>query len=283
MDTSGRISHRSDGQFAPKNWFDEGDGLLASSAKTREIWTNHKQTFPQTVQERKSGSRDSASDWNLLMGLPRASMLLLGYSVEMYLKGGLVNAYKGCSKEMFERDVKGRFGHNLVSLAKEIAFPFKDGDENNLTLLKEMILVDARYPVFVPNGASYADTVNQQTGKIWSDENYKALTELANRVKEHSRTIDQDSKNPASLNSFNIDDDGYLTFRVGGNLPPRITYRLSSFQKQNCETSLKDIKALFTDPQFQRLRHYWERAWIYEDGEKKNGEKKTLPRARPSS
>ena len=281
MDPSERIPNRSDGQFDPKNLFDEGDGLLASSAKTREIWTNHRQTFSQTVQGRKLGNRDHLSDWNLLTGLPRASMLLLGYSVEMYLKGGLVNAYKGCSKEMFERDVKGRFGHNLVSLAKEIAFPFKDGDENNLTLLKEMILVDARYPVFVPNGASYADTVNQQTGKIWSDENYKAFTELANRVKAHSRTIDKDSKNPASLNSFNVHDDGYLTFRVGGNLPPRITYRLSSVQKQNCGTSpedIEDIKALFTEPQFDGLRHYWERAWIYEDGEKK-----TSRRAQPSN
>ena len=269
MEPSGRISKRSVGQFDPKNWFDEGDGLLASSAKTREIWTNHRQTFSQTVQERKSGKRDPLSDWSLLTGLPRASMLLLGYSVEMYLKAGLVNAYYGCSEEMFRRDLKSRFGHKLISLAKEIAFPFKDGDENNLTLLKKMILVDARYPVFVPEGESYADTVNQQTGRIWSSENYEALTELANRVKTHSRTIDADRNNPASCVSVNVDDDGYLAFRVGGNLPPRITYRLSSVQKQNCETSLEDIKALLAEPQFQLLRHYRERAFIYEDGEQK--------------
>ena len=269
MNSSGRISKRSTGQSDPKNWFNEGDGLLASSAKTREIWTNHRQTFSQTVQERKSGNRDPLSDWSLLTGLPRASMLLLGYSVEMYLKAGLAKAYYGYSEKMFERDVKGRFGHKLVSLANEIAFPFKDGDKNSLTLLKEMVLVDARYPVFVPEGASYADTVNQQTGRIWSNENYEAFTELANRVKAHSRTIDEDSNNPASFCSVDVDDDGYLAFRVGGNLPPRITYRLSSVQKQNCETSLEDIKALFTEPQFQSLRHYWERAWIYEDGEEK--------------
>jgi hypothetical protein len=79
-------------------------------------------------------------------------MLLLGYSVEMYLKAGLAKAYRGCSKEMFERDVKGRFSHKLPSLADEIAFPLQNGDEANLNLLRDMVLVDARYPVFVPEG-----------------------------------------------------------------------------------------------------------------------------------
>ena len=279
LNSSGRISDRSAaGQFDPKNWFDEGDGLLASSTKTRELWTDHQQTFPQTVQEQKLGKRDPLSDWSLLTGLPCASMLLLGYSVEMYLKAGLAKAYRGCSEEMFERDVKGRFSHKLVSLANEIAFPLQDGDEANLNRLRDMVLADARYPVFVREGASYADTVNQRTRRIWSNKNYKAFTELANRVKEHSRTIDKDSKNPTFFMSVKVDDDGYLAFRVGGNLPPRITYRLSSVQKQKCKTSLEDIKALFTEPQFQRLRHYWERAWIYEDGEKE-----TSRRARPSN
>ena len=243
----------------------------------REIWTNHRQTFSQTVQERKSGDRDRASDWNLLTGLPRSSMLLIGYAVEMFLKVGLAKAYKGCSEEMFVRDAKGRFGHKLVSLANEIAFAIKDDDEQNLILLQGMVLVDARYPVFVPSGESYADTVNQQTSRIWSNENYEAFTELANRVREHSRSIDEDSKNPASLSSYNVDNDGYLAFRVGGNLPPRITYCLSSVQQRNCETSLEDIKALFTEPRFHMLRHFWERAWIYEDSENK-----TSLRAQPS-
>ena len=278
MNQNDRISNRSAGQFDPKNWFNEGDGLLASSVKTREIWTNHREIFSQTIQERKLGNRDSASDWNLLTGLPRASMLLLGYSVEMYLKAGLAKAYKGCSEEMFVRDVKGRFGHSFVSLAKEIAFPLKGDDEQNFILLQGMVLADARYPVFVPDGASYADTVNQQTGRIWSNENYEAFTELANRVREHSRSIDEDSKNPASLSSYNVDNDGYLAFRVGGNLPPRITYRLSSVQNRNCETTLEEIKALFTEPRFHRLRHFWDHAWIYEDGENK-----TSLRAQPPS
>ena len=89
LNNSSRISKRSAGQFDPNNWLSEGDGLFASAAKTREFWTNHRQTFSQTVRNRESRKRNCASDWNLLTGLPRASMLLLAYSVEMYLKAGM--------------------------------------------------------------------------------------------------------------------------------------------------------------------------------------------------
>ena len=136
-------------------------GTPLSTGKAMGFWPPT--PLSQTIRERKRGIRDSMSDWNLLTGLPRSSMLLLGYAVEMYLKAGLAKAYKGCSEDMFERDVKGRFGHKLVSLAKEIVFPLKDDDEKNFILLQGMVLADARYPVFVPDGESYADTVNQQT------------------------------------------------------------------------------------------------------------------------
>ena len=205
-----RISHRSAGQLDPKNWLNEGDGLLASAVKTREIWTNHRQTFSQALRERALEKRDRSNNWNLLTGLPRASMLLLGYSVEMYLKAGLAKAYYGCSEQMFQRDIRERFGHKLISLANEIVFPLNQRDHRHLDLLRKMIVVDARYPVFVPHGVSYTDALNDQTEKVWSSQNFKAFTELANRIQNHSRKLDSDSKNPTSLMSVNMGDDGYL-------------------------------------------------------------------------
>ena len=277
LNRADRISNRSVGQFDPKNWFAEGDGLLASATKTRELWTNHRGEFSQTIQERKSHARDSSSDWNLLLGLPRSSMLLLGYSVEMYLKAGLVRAYYGCSEEMFSRDIRSRFAHRLLPMANEIAFSLNHDDESNLNDLTDMILFDARYPVFVPNNASYSDTVNQQTQRVWSAQNFTILAELAKRIRQHSKTIDADSANPASLDSFSVDADGYLAFRTGGHLPPRITYRASSIQLKNGKTSPDDMKALFPTSRFPRLRYHWKHAWIYEDGRTK-----TSCRARPA-
>ena len=272
MNDSDRITNRSDGQFDPKNWLKEGDGLLASAKEVRENWTDFKQTLSK---------RRSAPDWNLLTGLPRSSMLLLGYSVEMYLKGGLTKAYYGCSKEMFERDVKQLFGHNLVLLAKEIYFDFKNGDADNFDGLKKMVLVDARYPVYVPEGQSYSNVVNQQTRKIWSIENFDAFYALAERVREHAHAIDSDSNNPAEMSSWQVDQDGYLAFRAGGHLPPRITYRISSAQVEAGTTSLDDMKKLFASPQYFRLKHFWDSAWIYEDRVKTATRKAETVRVNP--
>lgn len=124
-----KLSNSSVGQFDPAAWIKEGDGLIASAKITRELWKKYR-------QEQKQGKQGAALDWNLLTGLPRASMLLLGYSVEMYLKAGLAKAYKGCSENMFSQDVKGRFGHKLKKIAQEISFDFENGDKKNSMIYK---------------------------------------------------------------------------------------------------------------------------------------------------
>ena len=198
----------------------------------------------------------------------------------MFLKSGLAKAYYGCSEQMFYRDVR-KFSHKFLSLAGEIAFPLENKDKNNLQQLQNMVLFDARYPVFVPEGQTYSATVNQQTGEIWSQSNFNSFAEMTNRIRAYSKSIDSDTNNPASFISLSLDEDGYVAFRVGGNLPPRITYRLSSEQKQNGQTSKDDIKALIkgdSSSSCKRIMHYWEHAWIYEDGECK-----TRCHARPKS
>ena len=92
------------------------------------------------------------------------------------------------------------------------------------------MLFDARYPVFVPDRVSYADTVNQQTERIWSSGNFEALSELANRIKQHSKTIDSDHRIPASFKPYMIDRDGYLTLRIGGNHALRTRAQRSSLK-----------------------------------------------------
>lgn len=237
---------------------------MVSSRKIREIWDDHRQGFSAIGK-----GQITKDDWDFFTGLPRASMLLLGYSVEMYLKGGLTNAYHGCSEEMFQRDIRRRFSHDFISLADEIAFPLENEDEKNLKLLQNMVLFDARYPVFVPEGTAYSDAVNQQTGRIWNQGNFNSFTQLANRIRTHSKSIDSTSSNPASFISVNVDEDGYVAFRAGGNLPPRITYRLSSKQKRSGQTSVNDVKALIKKFNKSRIiMSYWDRAWIYEDEEK---------------
>lgn len=210
-------------------------------------------------------------------------MLLLGYAVEMYLKAGIAKAYRGCANEMFDRDLKGRFRHRQKDMACELAFPHQSGDAEHFVELERLVLVDARYPIAVPDGGSYAEAVNAQTSRIWSSESYDNLCSVAQRVRDHVTRIDSDPSNSASLQSFNIDEDGYLAFRVGGHLPTRITYRLSTAMKEVNLCSAEDIKALLDAQVHHMVLRYWDRAWIYEDGQTDRGKPKTSERKRPSA
>ncbi len=283
MSKQSRLSRKSTGQFDPKKWVDEGDGLLSSSQNIRDTWENHRVAFSQTVKQQNSGQRPTTNDWSLLTGLPRASMLLLGYAVEMYLKAGIAKAYQSCANKMFERDVKSRFGHKLDDMAKELAFPFESNDQQQFQKLTDMVLIDARYPIFVPEGDTYAEAVNQQTSRIWSKDEYDDLHALVRRVREHVSKIDADSENPTSFHSFNIDDDGYLAFRAGGHLPPRITYRLSAEMRDADHKTASDVKSLLDERNHHQILRFWDQAWIYEDGETSKGQPKTSRRQQPST
>lgn len=273
------INRKSVGQFNSSEWLKEGNGLYATSQKIREDWEEHRSRISEAIQ---SESRPSENSWTLLTGMPRASMLLLGYAAEMYLKAGLAKAYIGCNEEMFARDVKSKFGHKLENLANEVAFLFLDNDSGNLAILKSMVLVDARYPLVVQGNSSYPTEINKQTSCIWNSDKYAELSSLVDRLCEHVTKIDQDSSNPAHFQYYRIDSDGYLSFRMGGNLPTRITYKVSSNLKDSGRATLQDVRGLFQSDNHHLVRDRWEQAFIYEDGEKENGTKKTFCRQNSS-
>ncbi|MGO1119236.1 hypothetical protein ACTL6U_11040 [Rhodovibrionaceae bacterium A322] len=280
-----RIDGKSVGSFDPKAWLQEGDGLLASAKANRELWLGRKRSFVPTgtsktkllTQERK---RDE------ILGLPRASMLLLGYSVEMFLKASLAKAYQGCAEKVFADDLKFRFGHDLSKIAKEVAFPSEVEDGAKFKLLKDMLSFDARYPVTTYDESTYLASVNQRTQVIWDNDNFTSLVKIANRVRAHALQVGRDVSNPSIIRKYSIDEDGYLTLRIGGNLPPRITFRLSSNQQaEETQTSLERMYALFIDQNEDALiSHYWNMAFIYEDALTGSGQRRTLKcRSRPEN
>lgn len=268
MTATNRLTSRSVGDHNAADWLAEGDGLLAAARLTRENWAGHRRNWNKGLRSNQGSRfpRDTEA-YTLLTGLPRASMLLLGYAGEMYLKAGLVKAYRGCLATMFSRDIKKRFGHDFVKAAEEVAFPERQGDRANLTTLTAMVLVDARYPVHVAEGQDHAGAVNARTNAVWSDEGFATLADLVGRLREHASLIDSGAANPATFKLFDIDQDGYLAFRVGGHLPPRVTYRRSSQMLDNGETSPADVKALIAADAAHdaRLLCYWDRALILED------------------
>lgn len=267
-----RISNRSVGQYDSRKWISEGDGMFASSKITREIWKKKQLEVSEKVKQVSEGeSRLFPVDWNLITGLPRASMLLLGYSAEMFLKAGIVRAYHGCSEEMLSRDLKNKFGHNYHCTAQEIQFPLEGNDVECLDILRKLVTVDARYPVLPSEGEKIHEAVNRRTGLIWSDESYSSFSSLVERIRGYIIKIDGDEKNPAFFSSYNIDEDGYVAFRIGGNLPPRITYKVSSEMQSSGKSDLRDIRLILErEPEYcANILIHWDHCFIYEDGKKK--------------
>lgn len=275
------------GQLDPHRWITEGDGLHVSARAIRTEWNLHRREIRSKVPQRPSLN---SYHWSKLYGFPRAAVLLLGYSVEMYLKAGLAKVYRGCCSKMFNRDVKG-FGHDYVRLAAATEFPQEEGDEGNLKLMQDFVLQSSRYPLFpnekiAPNSPDRFNKMNEINGTIWSKEQFSKMLDLAKRIRNHSTSIDQDSQNTCSYSGHvPFGTDGYLSARSGGRLSPRITFRYSKEMKGEGKATPEAIRAMFASDNWTTAGRIWDSATLIEDGEKSiviKGQLEAAPHLKPA-
>jgi hypothetical protein len=258
MDGMRSIDDTSTGMFSASDWSEEGDGLFQSARTTRATWLRKCRTFSDRI-DKAAVSRRLLSE---LKGLPRASVLLLGYSVEMYLKGGLVKAYRGCREELFRHDSKKKFRHKLASLATEIDFPHASSDRHDFHQLQKLIVSGARYPIEPgmisidarTRRAEFSRQLNERTALIWSDDRFRQLCALSARVRAHVDLIDNDENNPAHLDHGYIGETGYWVFRIGGLLRPRVTYRPCNLNRDLSEEDVR--KEVEQRPKFRALTRW---------------------------
>lgn len=272
------LSRESVGMFQPRPWLDEGDRLLTVAEVNRDSFRRLRRRFSQKIRSSSTKSEDRARLWNEIEGTARASWLLLGYAVEMYLKSGLAKAYAGCRELVFLCDVKSKFSHDLLAIANEIGFPATPHDQEPLSALKGTLQV-ARYPPDGNDGGDYAEKVNARTSSEWNDQKFQTFIDIAKRIRAHVVRIDSDSKNPALKKSVRVDSDGYVAFRTGGHLPTRITYRFSSEQNKAGQTELEDmIDLLKENDSLHLINQSWTIATIYEDKDIAHGNARTKRR-----
>lgn len=274
------LTHKSVGQYNAKEWLAEGDHLLRSAKLMRAIWAVKRRRSTATLSQHVEGRRMSRI-WADIEGPPKASILLLAYAVEMYLKAGLAKAYLGCSEDMFDRDVRTRFSHNLLEIAHEIAFTTSDKDKTDLRLLQEMILSGARYPIKERLTGSYMRQRAERVWQVWNKPEFTRMRLLAIRARRHAANIDMDNYDPAVYQSHQIDSDGYLAFRCGGRLPPRITFRVSTEQRASGQTALSDIRKFIDDSVLYYPLRFWDYSLIQEDRIPPAGRAQTILLQRP--
>lgn len=259
------LSNKSQGTFNPLDWISEGDGLYASARLMRTIWHQRRRKL-RTIRHLQSSI--DIRTWHEVAGLPKASMVLLGYAVEMYLKGGLAKAYRGCREKMFDRDTRSRFSHNYLKLAKEVDFPANVESSAALDQLSDLVIAGARYPIVVGPLQDYSTAWNSRTRATWSSSAFRSYRRLADQVRQHVQTIDANSADMAIFKSLQIGADGYLTLRIGGTLRTRITYRLSAVQRDRGDT-FEAIRPLLHPTAHHEWLRCWDEAMVVEDGKKR--------------
>lgn len=245
--------------FDKQSWIEEADRHLRSARILRDSRKRRLAAHRKAVHFKSN--RKTIDNIGAMSAAVHSSVLLVAYAVELFLKAGLTRVYIGCSKDLFQRDVKKRYGHDLVKLAKTIEYPLPSTSKRQLNELQNVILSEGRYPFLSEDSLLHINRLNGRAARFWSEERFDDHQELAHDIRTHVQKLDADSSDPASFRYANIDSDGYFAFRCGGRLSPRITVRYSSVQRLNKTNNKRALKRLvishFTDP---ILGHVWKSA-----------------------
>ena len=258
--------------YNPKSWIEEGDGFLVSARSMRSIWLRKRRAYDIT----RSHGLNAGRYLNEIMGHPRASVLLLAYAAEMYLKAGVVKVFSNCREEPVGKWLTKKISHKHGFAAEFVELNLSERDRKLLGLLTDFVTT-MRYPV-VPNtvedkrgfpfDTDHTAQVNERNNRIWSRTVFSELCSLVKVVAVHVQRIDEDEDNPAHFRRGWFGKDGYWVFRLGGNLSPRVSYRLCPTMPAFDGAAVR--KQIEADLLFG---HYttWEKCKILVDDGKHNG------------
>jgi len=196
------------------------------------------------------------------------------YSVEIFLKAGVVLSYYGCSSAMLNQRTR-YFGHDYKKLAEEIGFPKEGSDDGNLALLSEFVTDIARYPVILgPDKESNSEKLQKNNDSFYNKEKFHELCNLAERCKEYVSI--GSTKNIENIENiiyiappiYCPIDDGYISIIQCKNIKPRIIFRRSSKMRKNGGGNKEDWLKLVKE-RAEKYTHdielLWEKADWLED------------------
>jgi hypothetical protein len=242
-----KLTRHGQGDLGARDWGKEGDGLYASA---RHLWAS------SIVKARKFEKLEESGDIRSIRralphysivnsAFPKASTLLIGYCIEMYLKGGMTKLLIGCADDVFRSELR-RYSHDLEKLAKILIAELDPTQLTDLKSLSQLVLNDARYPVEANDNADYVKKYNARASMIYNGASFRRYCRLAKYIRSRIVRIDNDSSDPCSTSHWKVDENGYLCYRYGGHLPPRITYRRCTSHAHTGAVTLSEVEELIT-------------------------------------
>lgn len=264
-----RLQIRSQGDLSHRDWQKEGEHLYISARHMRLSFLQEIRKIQRAVTI-KDQIKVIPKAHQKINAFPKAAMLLLGYAVEMYLKSGLAKLLLGCGEELFRCTLR-EYSHNFRNLAYDLHLSLDEQCLLDLASLSSFVKNEARYPVSVGPDETYVDAFNKRSRSMDNAKDFRRFCLLAKRIRRQVNLINNNSKAPATLHSWTVDGDGYLAFRLGGNLPAHAIMRYSSLQSRS--PSPFENMAELAKENSMVCRIYWDTLKFYEDRKTKKGRK----------
>ena len=108
---------------------------------------------------------------------------------------------------------------------------------------------------------SYNEQWNGLIREFWDDAKFAKWLALYKKIRLHVSGLDASSDDPTIWRKWEVDDDGYVIYRIGGTLGPRITVHYSSVQKDNGDDSRESLKAQMLGSIDGPFNRYLSRDW----------------------
>ncbi|WP_020413259.1 hypothetical protein [Microbulbifer variabilis] len=254
------------GTMSPDEWLKESKTQLISSKLLREAGTRKLEEFRKIRcgdEPVTTGSRAKAYEYlSEKESAYKCSILLMGYAIELALKAGIVKLYKQIPIHLAESNLKKEYSHKLDLMVQDLGISLDKRENELIKLLIDFILEKARYPISAQNRDDHRNEWNINQRNLQSDDLYKGFLALHEKIIDFTKSADRTSKNPAASGTAKFGDDGYFTFRLGGNLPTRIVFKYSSTQVESSQNTLEDLREIISvnsnlHPYFHMLINNW--------------------------
>jgi hypothetical protein len=239
------------GLFNKNHWVQEARGKLISAKLLRECAFEKQSEFDsiRTFREANGLRLTSKEVFDILSvrdSARKSSILILGYAIELILKSGIVSLLINAPKIILEKTLRN-YGHNLLIIAKELHLDLSPEEMSLLKTLSGYIVNETRYPVTPSSITDYCKQSNKITQFVSDEVNFTRGVTFFNRVDKVIADIDGTSENMKIHTRMAMEQNGYLTFRIGGKLPPIVIIKFCQSQIDAGTDTLETLKSLLIE------------------------------------
>lgn len=239
------------GIYNKSNWLKEANRHLYSSCILHEHFLVLKKELSLLVKDKRENElgRNALSIHRVIdkiEGSSKSSLLLLCYSVELFIKAALVCFHSDITKGDFEFLLRKVYSHKFELALGRMNFKLSDGERIIVKRMEKFVVDEGRYPITPIDNKEYYNQASRLSHEMWLSDKYNSWLSLAKKIGDFSALVDNDFNNRSKRMLYKM-DDGYFCFRVGGGLPPCITVRFSSEQVELGLNTKKDLYCLIRD------------------------------------